>query len=153
MDFSSIPWDDYFRSLLNPVARKSKDPSRKIGAIATRDGSIVMTGFNGFPRGVNDRIPERYSKEFKNLYTVHAEANIVSLSACEGVSLKGCTVYCNLHPCWRCANLMIQAGITRVVCPPFVKEPEGQEIYYFDLANAVMREAGITITEVPEIPT
>lgn len=145
-DLSS--WDTYFYEDCPHVARKSKDPSRKIGAIATRDNLTVLTGFNGFPRGVNDTIAERYSKQFKNLHTVHAEANLVSLAAGEGISLKGTTVYCSLHPCLPCANLMIQAKVARVVCPKMVIEPEGEEIYWFQLSREVMLEAGIQITEV-----
>lgn len=143
MEFKSITWDDYFRNQLAGIATKSKDPSRKIGAVAVRDEQVIMTGFNGFPRGVDDKISSRYEKKRKNLYTLHAEANIVSLSARNGVSLKGASVYCNLHPCYICANLMINAGITRVICPPAVIEPVGEELYFFDVAKEVMLEAGI----------
>lgn len=145
MEFESISWDDYFRNQLDGIAVKSKDPSRKVGAIAVCDEQTVMTGFNGFPRGVDDKISSRYAKGRKNLYTLHAEANIVSMSARKGISLKGATVYCNLHPCYACANLMINAGITRVVCPPAVIEPVGEEIYFFDVAIEAMVEAGIEI--------
>lgn len=130
------------------MARKSKDPSRKIGAIATREEITILTGFNGFPRGVNDTVEGRYSKKFKNLFTVHAEANLVGLAAGAGISLRGCTVYCSLHPCLPCANLMIQARVARVVCPKMVVEPAGEEIYWFQLSRMVMLEAGIEITEV-----
>lgn len=149
MQFEDVSWDDYFRGLLEAISRKSKDPSRKIGAIATIGNEVVLTGFNGFARKVNDRLPERYKKGRKNLYTVHAEANIVSLAAAGGKSLKGATIYCNLHPCYHCANLLINAGVTRVVCPPMVVEPEGEEIYFFDVAQEVMLEAGIEISEIP----
>ena len=145
MEFDNIGWDEYYSGLLNNVAVKSKDPSRKVGAIATRDGSVVMTGFNGFPRGVDDRQESRYSKKFKNLHTVHAEANVVALAAGAGVSLKGTTIYCNLHPCLPCANLLIQAGVSRVVCPPAILEPAGEEIYHFGLAIEVLAEAGIVV--------
>jgi dCMP deaminase len=145
MEFKSISWDDYFRNQLAGIALKSKDPSRKVGAIAVREEQVIMTGFNGFPRGVDDKISSRYEKGRKNLYTLHAEGNIVSLSSRNGISLKGATVYCNLHPCYACANLMINAGIKRVVCPPAVIEPVGEELYFFDVAIEVMLEAGIEI--------
>lgn len=149
MEFEELSWDQYFRDQLPGIAKKSKDPSRKIGAVATRDNAVVLTGFNGFARKVNDRLPERYAKGRKNLYTLHAEANIVSLAAAAGTSLRGTTLYCNLHPCYNCANLLINAGITKVVCPPMVLEPSGQEIYFFDVAREVMLEAGIEISEIP----
>ncbi len=143
-------WDEYFYRDTEKVARKAKDPSRKTGAIAVRDNIPLMTGFCGFPRRVNDRIPERYERSVKNLYTVHAEANIVALAAHEGVRLKGATLYSNLHPCIVCANLIIQAGFVRVVCKKLPENPIRNEIYRFDLAREVMLEAGIEITEVAD---
>lgn len=145
MNTATSSWDEYFRGLLEPIASKSKDPSRKIGAIAVKDEHIVMTGFNGFPRGVEDTDVDRYQKKYKNLFTLHAEANIVSLSARRGISLEGCTVYCNLHPCYMCAKLLINAGVSSVKCPPLVLEPEGSELYHFDVARDMMREAGIKL--------
>ena len=50
-------WQDYFVDLTLAVASKSKDPSRKVGCIIVGpDKEIRSTGFNGFPRGVNERV-------------------------------------------------------------------------------------------------
>lgn len=138
-------WDEYFINLLGPVSSKSKDPSRKIGAIAVKNEHIVMTGFNGFPRGVEDMHEYRYAREYKNLFTLHAEANVVSLCSRNGVSLEGCTVYCNLHPCYMCAKLLINAGVAAVKCPIYVLEPKGSELYHFGLANMMFKEAGVVV--------
>lgn len=145
-----ISWDQYHYEDTKQVARKAKDPSRKTGAIAVRDNIRLMSGFCGFPAGVNDRIPERYAREVKNLYTIHAELNVVSMAAREGVSLKGATLYSNLHPCYLCANAIIQAGIVRVVCKRLPENPIRNEIYHFDLAHQSMLEAGIEISEIDD---
>lgn len=145
-----LSWDQYHYQNTVEVARKAKDPSRKTGAIAVRDNVVLMTGFCGFPRGVNDRLASRYDRDTKNLYTVHAEANITALAAREGVSLKGATLYSNLHPCIACANLIIQSGFVRVVCKKLPDNPVRNEIYRFDLAREVMLEAGIEITGVDD---
>ena len=150
MEFTDLTWDQYFYEDTGRVARKAKDPSRKTGAIAVRDNSVLMTGFCGFPRKVNDRIESRYAREVKNLYTVHAEANIVAMAAREGVSLKGATIYSNLHPCIICANMIIQAGFIRVVCKKLPENPIRNEIYRFDLAREVMLEAGLEICEIED---
>ena len=150
MEFTELSWDQYFYEDTVRVARKAKDPSRKTGAIAVRDQAVLMTGFCGFPRKVNDRIEARYAREVKNLYTVHAEANIVAMAAREGVALKGATIYSNLHPCITCANMIIQAGFVRVVCKKLGPNPIRNEIYHFDLAREVMLEAGLEICEIED---
>lgn len=48
-------WDSRFMDLARLVAGWSKDPSTQVGAvIVDPDKRIVSTGFNGFPRCVND---------------------------------------------------------------------------------------------------
>lgn len=145
-----ISWDQYHFEDTKRVARKAKDPSRKTGAIAVRNNIRLMTGFCGFPIGVNDRILERYTRENKNLYTAHAEFNVIALSARKGVALEGATLYSNLHPCYECAKLIIQAGFVRVVCKKLPPNPIRNEIYRFDIAREAMLEAGIEITEIDD---
>ena len=45
-------WDDRFLDIAREISTWSKDPSRKIGAIAVRDRKILATGYNGFPKGI-----------------------------------------------------------------------------------------------------
>lgn len=108
-------WDLRFLALAKHVSTWSKDPSTQVGAVLVRpDRTVESLGFNGFPRGMNDD-PERYAdRDTKYKYIVHGEMNAI-LSASD---TKGCTLY--LWPflsCERCAVHVIQAGITRVVCP------------------------------------
>ena len=49
-------WDEYFIHMLNAVASKSKDTSTKVGAIIVGEHkNILSTGFNGFPRKIQDK--------------------------------------------------------------------------------------------------
>jgi len=43
----------------------------------------------------------------------HAEIN--ALLNRNVKSVDGCTLYCNISPCWDCAREMLQVGITKVV--------------------------------------
>lgn len=99
------------------LAAKSKDRSTKVGAIALDDDyDILSTGYNGFPRGVDDDVEERHARPAKYLYTAHAEENLVAQAARKGVSLKGTTVLVtSLFPCTTCSRLMIQAGVKRII--------------------------------------
>ena len=48
-------WVEYFRTLAHTVKLKSKDESTQIGAIIVgNDKEIVSTGYNSFPRGLDD---------------------------------------------------------------------------------------------------
>jgi len=45
-------WDEYFYNICKVVASNSKCLSRKIGAAIVYDKTIISTGYNGPPRGV-----------------------------------------------------------------------------------------------------
>ena len=109
-------WDMRFLELADTIRKWSKDPSRKIGAIAVRDRKILATGYNGFPKGIEDT-SERYNdREIKYRYVVHAEMNCIYNAAANGISLKDSTLYIyGLPVCGDCALGIIQAGVSRVV--------------------------------------
>lgn len=110
-------WDLRFLDLAKEIATWSKDPSSQIGAIAVgKNRRILSTGYNGFPRGVEDS-PSRYkNKETKYKFVVHAELNCVCNAGLNGVSLDGATLYVHGIPvCHECAKAVIQSGITNVI--------------------------------------
>ncbi len=81
------------------------------------DREIRSTGFNGFPRGIEDS-PERLNdRERKYPLVCHAEENAIMHAARIGVSLKGCAAYVTWPPCTRCARSLIQAGIDEIAYP------------------------------------
>jgi len=48
-------WDRYFIEMAMLVAKKSKDPSTKVGCVLVGpENQVISTGFNGFPRGVRE---------------------------------------------------------------------------------------------------
>lgn len=109
----SSQWDKRFISVAQLIATWSKDPSTKVGAVIVDNcNRIVSTGFNGFPRGVDDRGTTR---DVKLLRTIHAEENALLFAKCD---VTGMTIYVTHAPCARCAAKLIQAGIARIVCTP-----------------------------------
>jgi len=98
------------------ISQWSKDPSRQIGAIAVRNRKILSTGYNGFPKGIED-LKSRYdNREEKYKFVVHAEMNCIYNAAENGISLKDSTLYIyGLPVCSDCALGIIQAGVSRVV--------------------------------------
>lgn len=112
-----LKWDQRYLKLAEEVASWSKDPSRKIGAVAVgAKGQVLAQGYNGFPRGIDDS-EERYNdRERKYGLVVHAEMNVIYNATYNGVSLDGATLYVTGLPvCSDCAKGIIQVGIKRVV--------------------------------------
>lgn len=143
-------WDLYhLKGCTTHINSKSKDTSRKIGCIITgKANQILMTGFNGFPIGIQDDIklvPERYEGLARYENTIHAEMSAILLSARTGVALEDATLYCSLCPCHPCALAIIHAGIKRVVSiePPIT---EHDKRYSFDESLNKFNEAKVEVT-------
>ena len=144
-------WDRRFMGLAAHIASWSKDPSTQVGAVLVdpRNRRIVATGFNGFPAGVEDRADRLENRAVKYEMVVHAEQNTLMFA---GTQAQGCTIYVTpLPPCARCAALLIQAGIRRIVCP----RPEGSPEKWAEqglIAEEMFGEADIEITYIdPEV--
>lgn len=139
-----MSWDEYFLAIAEDVARKSKDPHTKVGAvIVDEDNTIRVTGFNGVPRGVDDR-DERLQRPEKYNWVSHAEMNCVAQAARVGVSTRGCTIVVTHAPCSICARLIVQAGVKRVVIGHGTTSMLQHE---FDTADTMFREAGVVVTQ------
>jgi len=110
-------WDRRYINLAREASVWSKDPSSKIGAVAIgRKGQVLSTGYNGFPRGINDSLTRYQNRELKYKMVVHAEMNAIFNATYNGVSLDGATMYVyGLPVCSECAKGLIQVGIKRVV--------------------------------------
>lgn len=111
-------FDEFYLDMADFVSRKSKDRSTKVGVVISGpDNEVRSTGYNGFPRGIDDNPEDRHERPAKYMWTEHAERNAIYNAARAGVSLKGCTLYLNFAPipCTDCARAIIQVGITRIV--------------------------------------
>jgi dCMP deaminase len=98
-------WDEYFINIAEQVKLKSKDINTQIGVVVVgKDNEIVSTGYNSFPRGINDDIDER------------PERNAIYNAARIGVSTLGTTMYmtCGMS-CSDCARAIINSGISKIV--------------------------------------
>lgn len=126
------------------IAAWSKDPSTKVGAVIVdpRNKRIVSTGFNGFPFGVEDKAERLDDRSVKYEMVVHAETNALMFA---GTQAAGCTLYVTpLPPCARCAVLIIQSGIRRVVSPTpdTSREPWKTQ---FSISSQMFEEAGVEV--------
>ncbi len=109
-----MDWDQYYMGFAAWASMKSKDTT-KVGAILVDpDGAIILTAFNGPPRGVDD-LPERFERPTKYMFASHAETNLITFAARRGITTKGCKVYCTHISCASCARTLIQAGVVELV--------------------------------------
>jgi dCMP deaminase len=127
------------------VAKLSKDPSTKVGAvILDPKRRIVSGGYNGFPRGVEDSDERLNNRETKLRMTIHAERNALSFAT---APVNGCTLIVT-HPCCaQCAAAIIQADIAHVV---WRKPSEAMAMRWaedFSHARKMFEEAGVQIHE------
>ena len=108
-------WQLRYIRLAYEVASWSKDPDCAVGAVlVSPDGCQVSHGYNGFPRGIEDKASRLVDKSIKNNLTVHAEVN--AILNCH-TDTRGWALYCTKAPCHLCAGFIIQAGVTGVVFP------------------------------------
>ena len=113
-----MEWDDYFLNIAENVKLKSKDKRTQIGAVIVGKGNeIVSTGYNSFPRNINDSIEERQVRPEKYYWFEHAERNAIYNAARIGVSLLNITMYltCGI-PCSDCGRGIISSGIKKIYC-------------------------------------
>lgn len=141
---SSIKWNKRYAELAKQVAGWSKDPSRKIGAVAVGDkGQLLAQGYNGFPRGIKDTEERLNNREEKYKYVVHAEMNVIYNASHSGVSLDGADLYVyGLPICSECAKGIIQVGIKQVF---ILTEEEIPPIWVesWERTRLMFKEAGI----------
>ena len=136
-------WDLYFLNLAEQVSKASKDPSTRVGAVIADGKRLVSAGFNGFAQGCNDNPAIYADREKKLSRVVHGEVNAILFA---GHRLDGCTLYTvPLPPCDRCAGIVIQSGIKRVVAPACPSEIRERWAKSLDSAEQQFREAGVTL--------
>ena len=141
----SEKWDQRFLDLAAHIAAWSKDPSTKVGCVVVgADREIRSTGFNGFPRGIDDDEERLTDRTQKYPLICHAEENAIMHAARIGMPLKGCSAYVTWPPCSRCARSLIQAGVSEVVFPEGCEVPERWQ-GDFETSQGMLREAGVQV--------
>ena len=84
--------------------------------IVGKNNEIVSTGYNSFPRGIDDNVAERQERPEKYFWFEHAERNAIYNAARIGVSTLGTTMYmtCGIS-CADCARAIINSGVSKIV--------------------------------------
>ena len=152
MNVRQVPsWDEYYLEVCKVVARRSKDPNTQIGCVIVGPAhEIRSTGYNSFPRGIRDNVPERLERPHKYLWIEHAERNAICNAARAGTATENCTIYVEVMPCMYCGLAIVQAGIAEVVVSAARMAQYSSEYYdeHFRLVEVLLEEAGLKVRRV-----
>jgi dCMP deaminase len=141
-----ISWDNYYMGICHAVSVRSKDKSTQLGSVIVDADGLLSTGYNSFPRGINDNLAERQERPEKYKWFVHAEANAIYNAARTGIRLAGAWIYCQWLPCPTCAMAIIQSGIIEVVVSSFnVPERWQGDI---EISKTMLMEASILFRSI-----
>jgi dCMP deaminase len=122
------PGKDLYFLLIALAARSRADClGRRVGAVITRDGRVVSTGYNGTPFGMANcseggchRCSQRdintslRGGAYDICVCVHAEQNAILTAARFGQQTLGASLTSTTQPCFGCLKEMLQAGINEV---------------------------------------
>ncbi len=133
-------WDEYFMGIVDAVSKRATCDRGRTAVVIVKDKRILSTGYVGSPMGaphcddvghlMKKVIHEDGSISQHCMRTNHAEMNAVALAARNGMAIDGATLYCKLAPCYTCAKMVINAGITRIVCQKrYHADKESMELF------------------------
>lgn len=99
--------------------------SRTVGAVLVdSENRTIADGFNGNLPGSThcvdggcDRCNDdtKTGEHLNRCTCVHAEANIISFCAKNGVSTRGTKIYLPISPCLECYKLLVSSGINEII--------------------------------------
>jgi dCMP deaminase len=128
--------DVYYMKIAVLVAERATCMKNRVGAVLVKDNRIVSTGYNGSPRGlphctdVGCEIVDGHC-----VRTTHAEQNALIECARHGAPSDKSTMYVTSSPCYSCAKMLINAGVSRVC---YFKEYSSEVVKYLADAGVQM---------------
>lgn len=138
---SRISRDDMLMEVAHVVAKRGTCSRLQVGAVFSREGRIIATGYNGAPAGLphcdhsrDVRIDSfNGSRHISGAFSVdaieavkrerledgcqtaeHAERNAIAFAAKHGLALDQGELHVTHAPCLACARSVINSGIVRV---------------------------------------
>lgn len=118
-------YECHWRDRVKSNASMSTCQTRHVGAVLVRKNRVVAEGFNGNLPGhihcdlggcprCNDT-GVKSGAGLERCVCVHAEQNIVSYCASEGIPMRGTTLYLPCTPCLDCFKLVVASGVREIV--------------------------------------
>lgn len=110
------------------IAERSTCSRLQVGAVIVDErGVILSSGRNGALSGMPHCDHTERPDEPCRL-AMHAEANAIVWAARRGVAVEGHAIYVTHEPCYECAKLIIQSGISAVYFHAFYGRNSGARL-------------------------
>lgn len=144
--------DEFYIAIAKLCSLRSKDNQTKVGACIVKDKKILSIGYNGAPRSFpDDLVPDccdttKPLKDQKYPYICHAELNAVLNYGGSLNDLKGSKVYLTISPCYECAKILAQIGVSEVI----YKE-EYHKTYLTDISKFIFKKCGVKFRKLGDI--
>ena len=119
--------DRYFLLIALAARTRADCLGRRVGAVITREGRVLSTGYNGTPFGMPNcseggchRCSQRTADPllrggaYDVCICVHAEQNAILTAARFGQQVLGASLTSTMQPCFGCLKEMLQAGVSEV---------------------------------------
>jgi dCMP deaminase len=102
----------------------------KVGCVAVLTNRIICCGFNGRPPNRDNACELTTMKDGEVVLITHpevehAEMNLITYAAKNGIALCGAYLYCTHSPCMRCARAIFNSGFTRLYFHEYFKNMDG----------------------------
>lgn len=117
-----------------------------VGCVITRGTRIISSGWNGSPTKL-PHCPEPHP-EGPCETACHAELNAIAWAARIGTSTEGAWLFCTHQPCLKCSQLIINAGIAKVIYDEIYRDSSGIKL----LVEAGVKVEGMQKNCRHEIP-
>lgn len=111
--------DEYLLMLAEVASKRSTCRHRQQGTVLARDYRVIAAGYNGSPPGhthcTDDVCWKDNFKKSCRAEGLHGESNAIATAARLGIPTDGADMFSVYSPCLACCNLMMTAGIKRLV--------------------------------------
>jgi dCMP deaminase len=146
--------DKMLMDVASVVSERGTCSRLQVGVVISRDGRIIVTGYNGAPAGIdhcnhtcdcgfpgNPNMPnhtEDCAKRQPCTVSSHAEQNAIAFAAKHGLALDQSELHVTHGPCLACARSIINAGIRKVT---YVEE------FRDSLGVKLLHRAGVEVVD------
>ena len=111
-----MDWDRYFMGIAEAVAKRSKDPSTKVGCVIVGENyEPISFGYNGFVAGCDESYMT-FERPYKDMLSIHAEMNALIFAQRD---IKNSRIYVTNAPCDNCLKHLLQAKVKEIVFDKF----------------------------------
>lgn len=125
-------WIDVFREVAQVSAWRSTCPRLSVGAVVFNEYNRMLTGgYNGAPYGMKHCTDIGcWMVDGHCVRAVHAEANAILQAARFGPPIAGASILTTHRPCIRCAEMIVQAGLSKLYfSSPYTSEESYQQVF------------------------